>query len=119
MKSNITRESMLTFQKLLLVVTIISKRPKLLILAIFINFFQNRGAINSMKHKIELAAEDQGISENQLTLYMIAKELADLESNKPLYRYWIYARNWNDALLPFETRLTRIRVCEGEYSFLQ
>lgn len=41
-----------------------------------------------MKHKIELAAEEQGVSENQLALYMLAKELADLEYSKPLHKYW-------------------------------
>jgi hypothetical protein len=41
-----------------------------------------------LKHQIEITAAEQGISENQLALYMITKELVELESNKALFNYW-------------------------------
>ena len=41
-----------------------------------------------LKHKIEIVAEEQGISENQLALYMLTKEIAEFDSNRKLFNYW-------------------------------
>lgn len=41
-----------------------------------------------LKHRISLMAEEQGVSINQLAMYMFTKELGNLESGKRLAQYW-------------------------------
>ena len=41
-----------------------------------------------LKHRIALAAEEQGVSLNQLAMYMFTKEVGDLEAKKRLIHYW-------------------------------
>lgn len=41
-----------------------------------------------LKHKIELLADEQGLSINQLAMYMFTKELAVMDANKKLSHYW-------------------------------
>ncbi len=41
-----------------------------------------------LKHIIALAADEQGVSLNQLAMYMFTKEVGDLEAKKSLIQYW-------------------------------
>ncbi len=41
-----------------------------------------------LKHRIEKVAEQQGVSINQLALYMFTKEINDLETTNYFEKYW-------------------------------
>jgi hypothetical protein len=41
-----------------------------------------------LKHRIEKVAEQQGVSINQLALYMFTKEINDLETTNYFDKYW-------------------------------
>jgi FAD synthase len=41
-----------------------------------------------LKHKIELLADKQGLSINQLALYTFTKEIAEMETNRFFERRW-------------------------------
>ena len=43
---------------------------------------------NELKHKIEKIAHQQGLSINQLALYMFTKEISDLETSNYFEKYW-------------------------------
>jgi len=43
---------------------------------------------SDLKHRIVLMAEEQGVSINQLAMYMFTKEVGDLESKKSIIQYW-------------------------------
>lgn len=41
-----------------------------------------------LKHRIALVAEEQGISINQLAMYMFTKEIGNLEAGQQIGNYW-------------------------------
>lgn len=41
-----------------------------------------------LKHRIARIAEQQGVSINQLALYMFAKEIGNLEAGQIISKYW-------------------------------
>lgn len=41
-----------------------------------------------LKHRIALVAEEQGVSINQLAMYMFTKEVGDLEAGRSISKYW-------------------------------
>jgi antitoxin component of RelBE/YafQ-DinJ toxin-antitoxin module len=41
-----------------------------------------------LKHRIDLLAEEQGVSINQLAMYMFAKEIGNIESSQHISKYW-------------------------------
>ncbi len=41
-----------------------------------------------LKHKIELMAEKQGVSINQLAMYAFTKEMMEMETSNYLSKYW-------------------------------
>lgn len=41
-----------------------------------------------LKHKISLVAEEQGVSINQLAMYMFTKEISNLEAGRSISKYW-------------------------------
>lgn len=43
---------------------------------------------SDLKHRIELVAEEQGVSINQLAMYMFTKEIGNLEANQTISKYW-------------------------------
>ena len=43
---------------------------------------------SDLKHRIDTLAAEQGVSINQLALYMFAKETSNMESNQKIARYW-------------------------------
>ena len=43
---------------------------------------------SDLKHRIDLLAEEQGISINQLAMYIFAKEIGNIESNQQIAKYW-------------------------------
>jgi hypothetical protein len=42
----------------------------------------------TLKQRIETAAEDQGVSINQLAMYMFAREIASFEATERMSKYW-------------------------------
>ena len=43
---------------------------------------------SDLKHRIASVAEEQGVSINQLAMYMFTKEIANLEASKKISKYW-------------------------------
>jgi len=43
---------------------------------------------SDLKHRIALVAEEQGVSINQLAMYMFTKEIGNLEASKKISKYW-------------------------------
>ncbi len=43
---------------------------------------------SDLKHRIALVAEEQGVSINQLAMYMFTKEIGNLEASKNISKYW-------------------------------
>ena len=41
-----------------------------------------------LKHRISLVAEEQGVSINQLAMYIFAKEIGNLESGQQIAKNW-------------------------------
>jgi hypothetical protein len=41
-----------------------------------------------LKHRIEIIAEEQGVSLNQLAMYMFAKEVSSFEAGQRISSYW-------------------------------
>ena len=41
-----------------------------------------------LKHRIALVAEEQGVSINQLAMYMFTKEISNLEAGQNIAKYW-------------------------------
>lgn len=41
-----------------------------------------------LKHRIALVAEQQGVSINQLAMYMFTKEIGNLEASQKISKYW-------------------------------
>jgi hypothetical protein len=41
-----------------------------------------------LKHKIELQAEKQGVSVNQLAMYLFTKDMVELDTHNYLRNYW-------------------------------
>ena len=41
-----------------------------------------------LKQRIETAAEEQGVSINQLAMYMFAREITSLEAGGKISKYW-------------------------------
>jgi len=43
---------------------------------------------SDLKHRISLVAENQGVSINQLAMYIFAKEVGNLEASQNLSKFW-------------------------------
>jgi len=43
---------------------------------------------SDLKHRIASVAEEQGVSINQLAMYMFTKEIGNLEASKKISKYW-------------------------------
>jgi hypothetical protein len=43
---------------------------------------------SDLKHRLSKAADEQGVSINQLAMYIFTKEVGDLEAKKSLLQYW-------------------------------
>ena len=41
-----------------------------------------------LKHRIDLVAQEQGVSINQLAMYMFTKEIGNLEAGQNISKYW-------------------------------
>jgi len=44
---------------------------------------------SDLKRRIALVAEEQGVSINQLAMYMFTKEIGNLEASKKISKYWM------------------------------
>jgi hypothetical protein len=43
---------------------------------------------SDLKHRIAQIAEEQGVSINQLAMYMFTKEIGNLEAGQKISKYW-------------------------------
>ena len=43
---------------------------------------------NDLKHRIEVVAEEQGVSLNQLAMYMFTREVSSFEAGNRISEYW-------------------------------
>jgi hypothetical protein len=43
---------------------------------------------SDLKHRIALVAAEQGVSINQLAMYMFTKEIGNLEASQNISKYW-------------------------------
>jgi len=43
---------------------------------------------SELKHRLASVAEEQGVSINQLAMYMFTKELGNLEANQIISKHW-------------------------------
>lgn len=43
---------------------------------------------SDLKHRIEITAQEQGVSINQLAMYMFSREISSLEAAKRISSYW-------------------------------
>ena len=43
---------------------------------------------NELKHRIEVVADEQGVSLNQLAMYMLTREVSSMEAGNRISQYW-------------------------------
>lgn len=43
---------------------------------------------SDLKHRIDVVAEEQGVSINQLALYMFSREVSSFEAGNKISKYW-------------------------------
>ncbi len=61
-----------------------------------------------LKHKISQIAEEQGVSINQLAMYIFAKEVGNLEASQNMSKYWKgYSKE--DLLTGFDEVMLKIK----------
>lgn len=61
-----------------------------------------------LKQRIEVAAEEQGVSINQLAMYMFAREISSLECSKRVSKYWTgYSKD--TIFRDFDSVMSRIK----------
>jgi len=61
-----------------------------------------------LKHRIEQIADEQGVSLNQLALYMFTKELYDFESSNYFEKYWKH-KSKKELYLDFDLVMNKIK----------
>lgn len=61
-----------------------------------------------LKHKIEKAADEQGISINQLALYAFTKELAELETSE-FFRKYLKGQKKEKILNNFDNVMKKVK----------
>jgi len=66
---------------------------------------------NQLKHKIEKMAHQQGISINQLALYMFTKEVSDLETSDYFEKYR-KNKNKKEIIDDFDSVMNKIQNTE-------
>lgn len=66
---------------------------------------------NQLKHKIEKMAHQQGISINQLALYMFTKEVSDLETSDYFEKYR-KNKNKKEIIDDFDSVMNKIQSTE-------
>ena len=61
-----------------------------------------------LKHRIGLVAEEQGVSINQLAMYILTKEIGNLEAGHKMSTYWKeYTRE--DILSGFDDVMAKVQ----------
>lgn len=61
-----------------------------------------------LKHRIALVAEQQGVSIDQLAMYIFAKEIGNLEASQKISKYWKgYSKD--EILFGFDEVLAKVR----------
>lgn len=63
---------------------------------------------HELKHKIEKAADEQGISINQLALYAFTKELAELETSE-FFRKYLKGQKKEKILNDFDNVMKKVK----------
>ncbi len=62
-----------------------------------------------LKHRIEIVAEEQGVSLNQLAMYMFAKEVSAFEAGNKISEYW-KGYNKREILQGFDDVMDKIKT---------
>ena len=63
---------------------------------------------SDLKHRIAQVAEEQGVSINQLAMYMFTKEIANIESGKYIADFWKgYSKS--EILSGFDEVMARVK----------
>ena len=62
-----------------------------------------------LKHRIASVAEEQGVSINQLAMYMFTKELGNLEANQIISNHW-KAYSKNEILSGFDQTMSKVKT---------
>lgn len=61
-----------------------------------------------LKKRIQLVAEDQGVSLNQLAMYMFAREVSSFETGQKLSKYW-KGLSKDSILQGFDETMTKVK----------
>lgn len=63
---------------------------------------------SDLKNRIEMKADEQGVSINQLAMYMFTREISSLEAGGRIAAYWRgYDRN--EILQGFDNAMSKVR----------
>lgn len=63
---------------------------------------------NELKHKIEKVADQQGLSINQLALYVFTKEIQEMETYNSFSKYW-KKKTKNELFDDFDSVMAKIK----------
>ena len=61
-----------------------------------------------LKHRIEIVAEEQGVSLNQLAMYMFSREVSSFEAGNKISEYW-KGYNKEEILEGFDVVMGKVR----------
>jgi len=61
-----------------------------------------------LKRRIEVVAEEQGVSLNQLAMYMFTREITSLEAGSKISRYWDGYRK-SEILHDFDDVVSKVK----------
>lgn len=61
-----------------------------------------------LKHRIEVVAEEQGVSLNQLAMYMFSREISSFEAGNKISEYW-KGYNKEEILEGFDTVMGKVK----------
>ena len=63
---------------------------------------------NDLKHRIEVVAEEQGVSLNQLAMYMFTREVSSFEAGNRISEYW-KGYNKQDIIDNFDSVMSKVK----------
>lgn len=63
---------------------------------------------SDLKHRLALTAENQGVSVNQLAMYIFAKEIGNLETGQTLMEYW-QGHSKKELMDGFDHAMSKVR----------
>ncbi|MDM8564918.1 toxin-antitoxin system HicB family antitoxin [Candidatus Halobeggiatoa sp. HSG11] len=63
-----------------------------------------------LKHRIEIVAKEQGVSINQLAMYMFAREVSLFEAGNKISEYW-EGYNKEEIFEGFDSVMGKVKEC--------